>query len=167
MAVARRSTQGGCCRGRQVICPDADGARYLPPSQSDPPGGVTLLDTGPIAALIDDLDGQHRAAARALSGVPGKASTTWAVVSEALHLLGRRHGWQTQGHLARLVRTGRLEVADLTAVLGDRSLELMAEYHDAEMDFADASLVALAEARRDYRIVTFDSDFRFYRVAAG
>jgi predicted nucleic acid-binding protein len=65
------------------------------------------------------------------------------------------------------VRTARLEVADLTAGLGDRSLELMAEYHDAEMDFADASLVALAEMRRDYRIVTFDSDFRFYRMTGG
>ncbi len=43
----------------------------------------------------------------------------------------------------------RLEVADLTAVLGDRSLELQAEYRDAEMDFADASLVALAEMRRE------------------
>ncbi len=128
---------------------------------------MTLLDTGPLVALIDDLDGRHRAAARALGAVPGKVSTTWAVVSDALHLLGRRHGWETQAHLARLVRTGRLEVADLTAVLGDRSLELMAEYRDAELDFADASLVALAETRHDYRIVTFDSDFRFYRLAGG
>jgi len=46
------------------------------------------------------------------------------------------------------LRAARLEVADLTAVLGDRSLELMAEYRLAEMDFADASLVALAEMRR-------------------
>jgi len=128
---------------------------------------VTLLDTGPLVALIDDRDGQHRAAARAMGAVPGKASTTWAVVGEALHLLGRRHGWLTQAPLARLVRTARLEVADLTAGLGDRSLQLMAEYHDAEMDFADASLVALAEMRRDYRIVTFDSDFRFYRMTGG
>ena len=69
----------------------------------------------------------------------------------------------TAGRIARTA--ARLEVADFTAVLGDRSLELMAEYRDAEMDFADASLVALAEMRRDYRIVTFDGDFRFYRRA--
>jgi predicted nucleic acid-binding protein len=128
---------------------------------------VTLLDTGPLVALIDDLDAHHRAAVRALSAVPGKATTTWAVVGEALYLLGRHRGWLAQAPLARLVHTGRLEVADLTAVVGNRSLELMAEYSDAAMDFADASLVALAEARRDYRIVTFDSDFRFYRLAGG
>ena len=128
---------------------------------------MTLLDTGPLVALIDDQDRQHRAAARALGAVPGKASTTWAVVGEALHLLGRRHGWRTQAPLAGLVRTARLEVADLTAGLGDRSLVLMSEYRDAEMDFADASLVALAELRHDYRIVTFDSDFRFYRMTGG
>ena len=49
---------------------------------------MTLLDTGPLVALIDDRDGQHHAAARAMGAVPGKASTTWAVVGEALHLLG-------------------------------------------------------------------------------
>src|SRR5260370_33979715 len=125
---------------------------------------VTLLDTGPLVALIDDRDGQHRAAARALGAVPGKASTTWAVVGEALHLLGRRQGWQTQAPLARLVRTSRLEVADLTAGLGARSLERMAEHHDGEMDFADASLVALSEMRSDYRIVTCASEFRFCRL---
>jgi uncharacterized protein len=128
---------------------------------------VTLVDTGPLVALIDDLDPRHRFAARALAAVPGKATTTWAVVGEVLHLLGRRRGWPVQAPLARAVQTGRLDVADLTAVLGDRSLELMAQYRDAEMDFADASLVALAESRRDYRIVTFDSDFRFYRMAGG
>src|SRR5260370_3362170 len=114
---------------------------------------VTLLDTGPLVALIDDRDGQHRAAARALGAVPGKASTTWAVVGEALHLLGRRHGCRTQAPLARLVRAARLEVPDLTAALGDRSLDLMAEYPDAEMAFADASLVALADMRPASRIL--------------
>ncbi len=128
---------------------------------------MTLLDTGPLVALIDDLDGQHRAAVRALGAVPGKATTTWAVVGEALHLLGRHRGWLAQAPLARLVHTGRLEVVELTAVAGDRSLQLMTQYRDAAMDFANASLVALAEARRDYRIVTFDSDFRFYRLAGG
>ena len=33
------------------------------------------------------------------------------------------------------------------------------------LGFLCASLVALAEMRRDYRIVTFDSDFSFYRMA--
>ena len=128
---------------------------------------VTLIDTGPLVALIDDLDGFHRPAVRALASVPGRATTSWAVIGEAFHLLGRRRGWHAQAPLARLVAARRMEVAELTTLLGDRSLELMEEYSDSGMDFADATLVALAETRRDFRIVTFDSDFRFYRLPGG
>jgi predicted nucleic acid-binding protein len=43
----------------------------------------------------------------------------------------------------------------------------METYAEVPMDFADASLVALAEALHDFRIVTFDNDFRVYRAAGG
>jgi uncharacterized protein len=94
--------------------------------------------------------------------------TTWAVVTEVLHLLGRGGGgWPGQEPFARRLGDGSLEVADLAHDLGLRSLALMAAYADQPMDFADATLVALAEARRDFRVVTFDSDFRVYRAAGG
>ena len=51
--------------------------------------------------------------------------------------------------------------------LGQRSLELMEQYADAPMDLADASLVATGEARQDYRVVSFDVGFRFFRAAGG
>jgi predicted nucleic acid-binding protein len=112
-------------------------------------------------------------AARLLRDVPGPAVTTWPVIGEALHLLGRaaaRRGsdpWYGQEPLARRVLEGGLLVADFTALLGARSLALMAQYADVPMDLGDASLVALAEAGRDLRIVTFDADFRMYRTQAG
>src|SRR5260370_10236355 len=106
--------------------------------------------------------------------LPGSVVTTWAVVTEALYLLGvaanRRHGdtWYGQEPLACRVLAGSgVGVADFTAPLGARSLALMATYGNVPMDFADASLVALAEQKLDRRIVTFDSDFRVYRTLDG
>ena len=40
----------------------------------------------------------------------------------------------------------------------------MMKYADVPMDFADATLVALAEERDDTRILTLDSDFHVYRL---
>jgi len=46
----------------------------------------------------------------------------------------------------------------------ERMVKLMDKYQDLPMDLADASLVALAEARGLSQIVTLDSDFRVYRL---
>jgi predicted nucleic acid-binding protein len=46
----------------------------------------------------------------------------------------------------------------------DRIRELMAQYSDLPMDFADAALVALAERRQLRKVFTLDSDFYVYRI---
>jgi len=129
---------------------------------------VALIDTGPLVALAIPHDPRHATAWRAVNGLPGPLTTTWAVATEVLHFLGdRAGGWHGQAPFVALVRGGRLSVADFTLPLGLRSLELIEQYADAPMDLADASLVALGEARWDYRVVTFDADFRFFRAAGG
>jgi predicted nucleic acid-binding protein len=45
-----------------------------------------------------------------------------------------------------------------------RMRSLMEKYQDTPMDLADASLVAVAEARRLKRIFTLDSDFCVYKI---
>ena len=49
-----------------------------------------------------------------------------------------------------------------------RALSLMDEYDDHPMDFADASLVAAAEALRTTKVFTLDrNDFATYRARIG
>jgi predicted nucleic acid-binding protein len=129
---------------------------------------LALIDTGPLVALIDARDARHRSAARALRDEPGRVVTTWAVITEALYLLGRGHDpWYGQQPLVERIGLGGILVDDFTADLGTRTLALMQTYANVPMSLADASLVALAEQRRDLRIVTFDSDFRVYRTVEG
>jgi uncharacterized protein len=129
---------------------------------------LALIDTGPLVALIDPHDARHRAATRALRDEPGRVVTTWVVITEALYLLGRGHDpWYGQQPLVERIGLGGIVVDDFTVDLGERSLALMQTYADVPMSLADASLVALAEQRRDLRIVTFDSDFRVYRTGDG
>jgi predicted nucleic acid-binding protein len=42
---------------------------------------------------------------------------------------------------------------------------LIAKYHDVPMDFADATLVAVAEQERLDTVYTLDDDFQIYRVS--
>jgi uncharacterized protein len=134
---------------------------------------LALIDTQPLVALIDTRDLQHRSVVQALLHEPGPLITTWAVMTEALYFLGKAAEsrgvapWSGQEPLARRVRVGGLLVADLNDAIALRSLELMDTYADSPMDFADATLVALGEHRRDLRVVTFDTDFWAYRTTAG
>lgn len=123
-----------------------------------------LLDTGPVVALIDRDESAHQACLNVLDATTFPLLTTWAVITEAMHLLGRRRGHPAQQAIWRLLRQGIFECVDPSDATGARAEALMAKYADVPMDFVDATLVALAENRNEARIFTLDSDFQVYRL---
>ena len=125
---------------------------------------MTLTDAGPLVALIDADEPDHEACRSALTGLALPLVTTWPSFTEAMYLLSRAGGPRGREALWRLVSSGRLVLADLSAAAVERSAWLMAKYADLPMDLADATLVALAEERGQRRIFTLDSDFRVYRI---
>lgn len=125
---------------------------------------MTLTDAGPLIALIDADEPDHDACLAVLDEIELPLVTTWPAFTEAMYLLGRAGGIRGQRALWRLVHTGRLVVADLSASASDRSARLMDQYADRPMDLADATLVAIAEERGYRRIFALDSDFHVYRI---
>ena len=123
-----------------------------------------LVDTGPLVAAIDRTDPAHLACARALLAHAGGCLTTWPVLTEAMYLLGKTGGLAAQEAIWSLLESGTvaLHVGE-DAGLGTLRA-LMRQYHDLPMDLADASLVALAEARGVRDVLTLDSDFSVYRL---
>ncbi len=93
--------------------------------------------------------------------------STWPAFTEAMYLLGAGAGWRGQEPLWRMIRTGQLILAEMTATMLARMPGLMEQYHDLPMDLADASLVALAEEQRLVEVFTLDRDFRVYRLGDG
>jgi predicted nucleic acid-binding protein len=89
--------------------------------------------------------------------------TTWPVFTEAMYLLGDARGWNAQRALWQMIERNGLEIATLEANHLARTRALMEKYRDTPMDIADATLVAVAEARSLKRIFTLDSDFEVYR----
>jgi len=123
-----------------------------------------LVDTGPVVAYLDAGDPAHLDVADRLDGFTGQLATTSAVITEAMHLVAAsRKGPRL---LAEFVSVCGMEVYDLCRPpeLGEAVL-LMEKYADTPMDFADATLLLLAEGLNVHEILTLDRrGFSTYRT---
>lgn len=125
----------------------------------------TLIDAGPLIAVINRNDTHHVECARLLRTLDTSFYTTLAVLTEAMYILWTRIGWAAQEGLWRMVLRGDLLLEHPSPAELVRMSELMSKYSDHPMDFADASLVALAERLSLDRIFTVDRrDFSVYRL---
>lgn len=124
-----------------------------------------LLDTGPLVAFIDKSERNHYACRSFLQEFTGRLLTTEAVLTEAVYLLGP--SFTNQKPVLDFFMLGGAELVPLSARLLEKSSLLMAKYADIPMDFADATLVALAEELGINEIFTLDNrDFTIYRTAS-
>jgi predicted nucleic acid-binding protein len=125
---------------------------------------MTLVDAGPLIALIVSREPDHERCVAALSSIDLPLVTTWSAFTEAMYLVGRRGGWTAQRALWQLVLEQDLEIPEQRAESSERIAKLMERYADQPMDLADATLVALAEELGEKRIFTLDADFDVYRI---
>lgn len=124
------------------------------------PGG--LVDTGALPALVDNSERWHFACAEAYDGMRLPLATTEAVLAETFHFALKR-GFRQQ--MWQFVRRGSILLAQITNTDLPALETLMHRYADRPMDFADATLVHVAEREGLRTILTVDhSDFETYRI---
>lgn len=127
-------------------------------------GGVVLVDTGPLVALFDPSEDAHEDCKRALAGLRRhRLVTSLAVITEATYLLG----FSPRAQIAFLsfLAAGAVQIADFDAAQVARAATLMQRFADLPMDFADATLVVLAEHLQSTTVFTLDDrDFSIYRA---
>ena len=122
-----------------------------------------LADTGALLACLDRSDPWHERCRDAFRHLRLPLSTSTAVLTELFHLLGDN---PREVELAwAFIRSGAVTVLSIS----DRDLPdieaLMSKYHDRPMDFADATLVHLAQRESLSTVFTIDhDDFETYRV---
>lgn len=126
-----------------------------------------LVDTGPLVAYLDADDPAHGEVAGRLEAFSGRLATTGAVLAEAMHFVSESPDGPSL--LAELAAASGLGVYDLCQPpeLG-AAAALMRKYRDTPMDFADATLVLLAEALETSEVLTLDRrGFSTYRTRPG
>lgn len=122
-----------------------------------------LIDTAALLALLDRDDRWHRACVGAFESLRLPLLTSEAVLTELFHLVGDRRreveaAWQ-------LVRCGAITIGSITDADLPSLEALMRRYRDRPMDFADATLVYLAQRESLSLILTIDhNDFETYRI---
>jgi len=125
---------------------------------------VVLVDTGPLVALFDPSDRSH-AACEAELGRLGRCRlvTSLSVLTEATFLLD--FSTQAQRAVMEFLAAGAVELAEFAPADVARAAALMGKYRDLPMDFADATLVVLAERFDTPWVFTLDRrDFTTYRA---
>lgn len=126
--------------------------------------GELLLDTGGLVSLLDRSQRFHRQFVDFFEGWRGQVVSTEAVLTEATHLLGRVPGG-ARACLDFFLAGGATLVPQSPAAL-DRCRRLMDTYADLPMDYADATLVVLAEELGTDQVLTTDHrDFAVYRFS--
>lgn len=127
---------------------------------------MILVDAGPLVALFDPRDAQHAHCRESLEGIRDRLVTTTPVLTEAFHML--TPGSRGAAVLRRFIRESGLSFWSLNEDRIGRALDLMEQYDDQAMDFADATLVVAAEGLRVTTIFTLDrADFTTYRPRIG
>jgi predicted nucleic acid-binding protein len=124
-----------------------------------------VVDTGALVALFDRKDPAHDLVRTGWAPLIGRFATTGAVITETLHFLRPITGGAEA--LAGFLRKGLVVVDDTFAQSRlDAAVGLMARYRDIPMDFADATLVLLAERLVTPNVLTLDErGFRTFRFA--
>ena len=122
-----------------------------------------LLDTGAFVALVDRSEARHTDCVAALENWSGPIVTTEAVLTETLYLVGPL--WDAQRVCLEFFARGAFLLVPSSRESLRRVAALMEKYQDVPMDFADATLVALAEELDTAQVFTLDRrGFSTYRL---
>lgn len=114
-------------------------------------------------ALLDANDSWHERCVEAFSLLKLPLATTAAVLAELFHLLGNHPNDLESAW--KLLRSGAILILPITDADSANLARLMKQYADRPMDFADATLVHLAEREALSIVFTIDhNDFETYRI---
>jgi predicted nucleic acid-binding protein len=114
-------------------------------------------------ALLDRDDDWHEACVEAFGTLRLPVLTSDAILTELFHLVGDRR--REVDAAWAFLRSGAVSVAAIADADLPALNALMVRYRDRPMDFADATLVHLAERESLTSVFTVDhDDFETYRI---
>ncbi len=121
-----------------------------------------LIDSGPLIALFDKSDNYHLKVLNFLKSYKGTLVTSLAVVTEVSHILD--FNLQVQIDFLKWIELGGIDIYNITQNDIADIRVMMQKYIDIPMDFADASLMYIANIENIKEIISIDSDFDIYRT---
>ena len=125
---------------------------------------TVIMDTGPWVALIDRSESRHSDCVEWLRGFEGEIYSSEAVLTEVTYLLNLSP--KAQFAAIDFILSGVITLVPSSLDSLKRVKSLMEKYKNIPMDYADATLVTLAEDLSVNHIVTLDNHFNIYRLSS-
>ena len=126
---------------------------------------LVLMDTGPWVALVDRSEGRHKECVEWLREFWGDILSSEAVLTEVLYLLN--FSPRAQSAAIDFVLNEAIVLVPPSLESLKRVRRLMEKYKDIPMDYADATLVSIAEEFSITHVVSFDAkDFGICRLSS-
>ncbi|MFF4991784.1 type II toxin-antitoxin system VapC family toxin [Streptosporangium saharense] len=117
---------------------------------------TTLLDTGPLVAVLNADDRDHVRCTRFLEKAPGPLLVPIPVIIEVCWLVEKYRGSLAEAAFLESFGTGELEALPLENDDIVRAAQLVRAYRNLPLGAVDASVIALAERLRLPEVVTLD-----------
>ncbi|WP_405167552.1 PIN domain-containing protein [Nocardia sp. NBC_01499] len=115
---------------------------------------TTVLDTGPLVALMDRSDNRHAECAQFFATLRGRLLLPASVMIEACWLLEERP--DIEAAFLDRVEEDVFELVSFTKPDVGRIAELVRQYADFPLGSVDASVIAVAERFDTDRVATLD-----------
>jgi hypothetical protein len=126
-----------------------------------------LLDTGPLVSYLVASEKEHPQVVARLDPFTGQLFTTSAVITEAMHFIAKAR--KGPSLLAEFAAQSGMQILDFSGPAASaEAAQRMEKYADTPMDYADATLLLLAEHLGVFDLLTLDRrGFSAYRSVQG
>ncbi len=123
-----------------------------------------IVDTSFLVSLTTVKERHHTACVQVAQRLTSRLIVPITVLPETTHLIAKRLSHGAMRAFVGKMKSPQWHLENITADDVKRAKEVLDIYHDAELDFADSTIVAIAERMNIDTILTLDRrDFYMIR----
>ena len=115
-----------------------------------------LLDSGFLYASIDTTDNHHESVKKIATQIRGNIILPIPAITEVAYFLAKNQGLETLAQFSDSLAITKFQLETPTAEDFQRVAEILRKYNDANIDFVDACIMAIAERLNIAKILTID-----------
>ena len=115
-----------------------------------------LLDSGFLYASIDESDKHHESVKSAVKRIRGNIILPVPAITETAYFLSKNKGIEEVAKFLDSLSATKFQLETPTAEDYRRAAEILRQYNDANIDFVDAVIAAIAERLKITKILTVD-----------
>ncbi len=115
-----------------------------------------LLNSGFLYASIDESDNYHESVKNVAQTIRGNIILPVPAVTETAYFLAKNKGVEDIAKFLDSLSVTKFQLETPTSEDYQRAAEILRKYNDANIDFVDACIVAIAERLNVTKILTVD-----------